>query len=254
MPEGPEISHMTYIFNNSFKNSILKNIIIQSGRYSRHPLPENFDVLMSSFPLKINSIKNKGKFIYVNFENTMILGIKLNYGHLVFEDGKQSHIKFETNKGDFYIEDLRNFCTLNVLNNDDLNKILNKIGPDLVHDKIEFESYNEVMNKRPKMKIGEFLIEQKYFSGVGNYIRCEACYESKISPFRLVGNLTENERKELFKQLIKICHSAYESLIEKDMHYKCKVYRQKMTPKGEVVISEKLEKTRNVYWVPSIQK
>ena len=134
------------------------------------------------------------------------------------------------------------------------NKILNRIGPDLVHEKVNFESYNEVMNKRPKMKIGEFLIEQKYFSGVGNYIRCEACYESKISPFRLVGNLTENERKELFKQLIKICHSAYESLIKKDMHYKCKVYRQKTTPKGEIVLSEKLEKTRNVYWVPSVQK
>jgi formamidopyrimidine-DNA glycosylase len=254
MPEGPEISYMRYIFHNAFKNKILNKIIVQSGRYTRHPLPENFDVLMNNLPLKIESIKNKGKFIYVTFENEMILGIKLNYGHLVFEDGKQCHIKFETNKGDFYIEDLRNFCTLNVLNNDDLNKILNRIGPDLIHDKIEFEFYNEILNKRPKMKIGEFLIEQKYFSGAGNYIRCEACYESKISPFRLVGNLTESERKELFKQLIKICHSAYESLIEKDVHYKCKVYRQKMTPKGEIVISEKLEKTRNVYWVPSIQK
>lgn len=253
MPEGPEISHMTYIFHNAFKNSNLQKIIIQSGRYSRHPLPENFDILMNSFPLKIISIKNKGKFIYVTFENEMILGIKLNYGHLVFQNGKQCHIKFETNKGDFYIEDLRNFCTLNVLNNDDLDKILNRIGPDLVHEKIEFEKYNEIMNKKPKMKIGIFLIEQKYFSGAGNYIRCEVCYESKISPFRLIGNINEEERKELFKQLIKICHSAYESLIKKGQHYKLKVYRQKTTPKGEVVISEKLEKTRNIYWVPSIQ-
>jgi len=254
MPEGPEISHMTYVFHNAFKNSTLQKIIIQSGRYTRHPLPENFDIFMQEFPLKLKSIQNKGKFIYVTFDNEMILGIKLNYGHLVFEDGKQCHIKFETSKGDFYIEDLRNFCTLNVLNQDDLNKILNRIGPDLVHEKIEYNHYNEIMNKRPKMKIGEFLIEQKYFSGVGNYIRCEACYESKISPFRLVKDINEEERKELFKQLIKICHSAYQSLIEKDMHYKCKVYRQKITPNNEVVISEKLEKTRNVYWVPSIQK
>lgn len=254
MPEGPEISHMTYIFHNSFKNSNLKKIIIQSGRYSRHPLPENFDLLLNDLPLKIKSIINKGKFIYINFENDMILGIKLNYGHLVFENGKQCHIKFETSKGDFYIEDLRNFCTLNVLNSESLDKILNRIGPDLIHEKINFNDYNEIMNKRPKMKIGEFLIEQKYFSGAGNYIRCETCYESKISPFRLVGNLNEKERKEIFKQLIKICHSAYKSLIEKNKHYKCKVYRQKITPNGEVVISEKLEKTRNVYWVPSIQK
>lgn len=253
MPEGPEISYMTYIFNKKYKNKILKNIVIQSGRYSRHPLPQNFDVLLKKMPLKINNIKNKGKFIYIVFENEMILGIKLNYGHLVEIDGKQSHVKFITDKGDFYIEDLRNFCTLNVLNQDDLNKILDRIGPDLVNEKVDFNTYNEIMNKRPKMKIGEFLIEQKYFSGAGNYIRCEACYESKISPFRLVGNINEDERKELFKQLIKICHSAFESLVQKGMHYKVKVYRQKVTPKGEEVVSEKLEKTRNIYWVPSIQ-
>jgi hypothetical protein len=28
MPEGPEISYMTYIFNNKFKNSILKKLLI----------------------------------------------------------------------------------------------------------------------------------------------------------------------------------------------------------------------------------
>ena len=75
MPEGPEISHMTYIFNKKYKNKTLKNIVIQSGRYSRHPLPKNFDVLLKKMPLKINNIKNKGKFIYIVFENEMILGI-----------------------------------------------------------------------------------------------------------------------------------------------------------------------------------
>ena len=60
--------------------------------------------------IKLNLIQNKGKFIYINFPNN-ILGIKLNYGHLVETNGKHSHIKFSTSKGDFYIEDLRNFCT-----------------------------------------------------------------------------------------------------------------------------------------------
>ena len=254
MPEGPEISYMTYFFNNMFKNKKLKNIIIQHGRYSRHPLPKNFDILLDNLPSKIISIKNKGKFIYITFENNMILGIKLNYGHIVTEEGKQSHIKFITDNGNFFIDDLRNFCTLHVLNDEDLLKILNRIGPDLIHDKIKFEEYNEILEKKPKMKIGVFLIEQKYFSGAGNYIRCESLYESKISPFRLNSTLNENEKKELFKQLIKICSAAYQSLIKKGQHYKLKVYRQKITPNGEEVISEKLEKSRNIYWVPSVQK
>ena len=253
MPEGPEISYMTYIFNNEFKNSSLKDIIIQSGRYSRHPLPKNFELLMEELPLKIKSIKNKGKFIYINFNCDIILGIKLNYGHLVLNEGKQSHIKFITTKGNFFIDDLRNFCTLSILNEEDLTKSLDRLGPDLIHDKIKFDEYEKIINKKPNMKIGEFLIEQKYFSGAGNYIRCETLYESKISPFRLNKNLEGDEKKEIFKNLIKICKKAYESLIEKGEHYKVKVYRQKVTPKGEEIVAQKLEKNRNMYWVPSIQ-
>ena len=253
MPEGPEISYMTYTFNKKFKNSILENIKIQSGRYSRHPLPKEFHKLTKELPLKIISIQNKGKFIYINFPNN-ILGIKLNYGHLVETNGKHSHIKFSTSKGDFYIEDLRNFCTLSILNQEELDKVLNKIGPDLIHDKIKFDSYNEAMNKKPNMKLGEFLIQQSIFSGAGNYIRSETCYESKISPYRLNKDIKLKERKEIFKQLIKIIKSAYKSLINQGTHYKCKVYQQKLTPKGEVVISQRLEKDRNIYWVPSVQK
>ena len=254
MPEGPEISNMTFIFNKKFKHSTLNNINIQSGRYSRHPLPKQFKFFLQQLPLKINSIQNKGKFIYITFSNQMILGIKLNYGHLVETNGKHSHIKFSTSIGDFYIEDLRNFCTLSILNHEELIKVLNKIGHDLIHDKITFDTYNEEMNKKPNMKLGEFLIQQSIFSGAGNYIRSETCYESKISPYRLNKDINLKERKEIFKQLLKIIKSAYKSLINKGIHYKCKVYRQKITPKGEVVISQRLEKDRNIYWVPSVQK
>ena len=236
MPEGPEISYMTH------------------GRYTRHPLPENFEMLMNDLPLKIKSIKNKGKFIYVNFENDIILGIKLNYGHLVFEDGKQCHVKFETNKGDFYIEDKRNFGTIVFLDKESLKESLSKIGPDLIHESISFDEFNQVLLKHPRTKIGHFLIEQKYFSGVGNYIRSEVLYESCISPFRLVGDLSIEEKERLFKDLIHIIHKAFELLIKSNRKYPLKIYQKKTTPKGEDIKAERLECNRNIYWVPSSQK
>ena len=254
MPEGPEISFMTYFFNDKYKNTILNDVKILSGRYTRHPLPKLFDQLLSKLPSKIIEIKNKGKFIYIILENNYFLGLKLNYGHLVNVKESQSHIEFITNKESFYIDDLRNFATISVLTEEELNDHLNKIGPDLVHELITFDQYNNVMNKHPRLKIGSFLIEQKYFSGGGNYIRAETLYESKINPFRLVKDLTTEERKIIFKNLIKICHEAYESLIKNGLHYKLKVYRQKITPNGEKVISEKFENNRNIYWVPTVQK
>jgi endonuclease VIII len=104
------------------------------------------------------------------------------------------------------------------------------------------------------MKIGQFLIEQKYFSGVGNYVRSEVLYEAKISPFRHIKDLTQLEKKDIFKHLNKVLHKAYQLLLKKQQHYPLKVYRQKITPKGEKVISERLEKNRNIYYVPEVQK
>ena len=254
MPEGPEISYMSYFFNNKYQKSILQNIIMQSGRYTRHPLPSTFNKLTNKLPSKIISIKNKGKFIYITLEDNLTLGIKLNYGHLVEYNEKHCHVKFETSKDTFYIDDLRNFFTLHSLTPEELNISLNKIGPDLIHDKISFSDYEQIMNKKSKMKIGIFLIDQKYFSGAGNYIRCEVCYESKISPFRLIGDLNEKEKEILFNNLIRICNKAYTLLIKSNKKYPKKVYQQKITPNGEIVISEKLEKNRNIYWCPSIQK
>ena len=254
MPEGPEISYMTYYFNKKFKNTILKNIKIKGGRYSRHPVPPLFDVFLKKLPSKIKNILNKGKFIYIKFTDNYNFCIKLNYAHLVEEDFKHSNIEFITNKGSFYIEDLRNFGTISILDDSQLESILNQIGPDLIHDKISFSEYEKVMDKHPKMKIGQFLIEQKYFSGVGNYVRSEVLYEAKISPFRIIKDLTQLEKKTIFKHLNKVLHKAYQLLLKKQQHYPLKVYRQKITPKGEKVISERLEKNRNIYYVPEVQK
>lgn len=253
MPEGPEISFMAYEFNKKFKNTTLTHIRILSGRYMRHPHPLKLDELNKNLPSKIEGIFNKGKFIYLKLKDNYDVGIKLNYGHLVTHDGKHSNIEFNTSKDSFYIEDMRNFGTLTILDDSQLEKELLKIGPDLIHENVSFEEYNEVLNKHPKLKIGQYLIEQKYFSGVGNYIRAEVCYEAKISPFRLVKDLTLDERKNLFKQLIKVIHKAYELLL-KDKKYHMKVYKKKETPLGEKVISQRLEKNRNIYWVPSVQK
>ena len=53
MPEGPEVRYMVAELNQYFKNSTLKKVKINSGRYSKKP-PENFDKFNKSLPTKIN--------------------------------------------------------------------------------------------------------------------------------------------------------------------------------------------------------
>ena len=189
----------------------------------------------------------------MELENNYILGIKLNYGHLVEDFGKQCHIEFDTSKGIFYMDDLRNFGTLSVLDEESLKKQLNSIGPDLLNEEVKYDEFYEKLKKNPKNKIGEFLINQKYFSGAGNYVRCEALYEAKISPFRLNKDLKDDEIKEIFKCTRNILKKAFLCLKDDGKHIVKKVYKKSYTPKKEEVIRDKLEKTRNIYWVPSVQ-
>ena len=254
MPEGPEISYMVYTFNKKYNHSKLENIKVLSGRYSRHPLPKGFDDFLSKLPSKIENIKNKGKFIYITLENNSILGIKLNYGHLVTKFEKHCHIEITTSKGIFYIQDVRNFATLSFLNKDTLQEQLNKIGTDLLNEKVSLEEFTQKVKKHPRMKIGMFLIKQDYFSGVGNYVRSEALYIAKISPFRLNKDLSDDEIKEIYDAVLYILKKAFSCLKDHGKHIVKKVYEQKMTPNNEEVIREKLEPTRNIYWVPSVQK
>ena len=254
MPEGPEINFMTYTIHKKYHNALLNDIKVVSGRYTRHPLPEGFDNLVEHLPSKIESIKNKGKFIYMTLKDNSILGIKLNYGHLVEEDGKHCNIHFETSKGTFYMDDVRNFGTLTVLNKETLQNQLDKIGPDLLNETVSFKEFETKVKKHPKIKIGIFLIKQEYFSGIGNYVRAESLYIAKISPFRLNKDLSDNEIKDIYEAVLYILRKAFSCLKDHGTNIIKKVYEQKTTPDNEPVIREKLETARNIYWVPSIQK
>ena len=257
MPEGPEVSVMVYQLNKRFKNSTLKGIQFHGGRYTRHPLPEEYKQFTEKLPSKIISINNKGKFIYFKLENNINLCISLSLsGHIVFEKRKYSHYEFiMKDNSSFFIDDLRNFARLYFYTDKQLDEKLSKIGPDVLHDKISFKEFKDRLIKKGKVPVGIAIIDQKVISGVGNYIRSDALYCAKISPYRLVKDLREIELKTLFQSIKKIIKMSYqEQLKSNDIHsYKFYVYGRKVTDKGEKVVRERLEKNRNIYWVPEVQ-
>ena len=110
-----------------------------------------------------------------------------------------------------YIKSLRDNLILNI-DKLSLEKQLKSIGPDLLNEEVNYENFYEKVKKHPNMKIGEFLINKKYFSGAGNYVRCEALYDAKISPFRLNKDLKDEEIKDIFKCTKNVLQKAFKSL------------------------------------------
>ena len=257
MPEGPEAKFMTYQLSKLFLNSKLSNILFTSGRYTRHPKPKLYKQFINHLPSNISNIQSKGKFIYFTLNNNWFIFVTLGMsGHFILDDIKHSNIKFITNHGNFFINDVRNFATINFSNSiSDLSKKLNSLGPDPLSDNISCKKlfFKLKSIKNQNTFISDLLLNQKFISGIGNYIRAESLFLSKLSPFRKIKNIKYKEFCSLIKNIKFIMKKSFKTQINNGIHsYKFYVYKRKFTSNGTPITKTK-NNGRTIWWVPKIQ-
>lgn len=264
MPEGPEVTIMVKQMSKFFKNSRLKDVLIHHKKYESKL--GNKRAFYKSLPSKIKEISNKGKFVYMKLANGWSLGFTPGMtGHFWIPEKskdfktaegymynyKYDHIELITSDGKVYFNDPRRFGHFYVFQNDDeLNKKLKTLGPDLLKDlpKMSQADFNERLGRfKPNKNIAEALLDQKFIAGVGNYIRADALYEAKISPKRKIGSLTLNDKKRLKNALEKIGKNSFNAQ-KKGLHtYKFKIY-------GKTGAKQERDKlNRTIWWDPKRQ-
>jgi len=118
---------------------------------------------------------------------------------------------------------------------------------------------------KSRNSIAEVLMDQGAFSGVGNYIRAEALYLSKLSPFRPAHKLSEDELKTLCQSIITVMEESYQHQGATIHTYKTafgeegkystlfKVYGQEKDPLGNKIITQKTPDKRTIHWCPAVQ-
>jgi endonuclease-8 len=73
-----------------------------------------------------------------------------------------------------------------------------QLGPDPLRPGFDPEAATaRVLAYEPSARIGEALNDQSLLAGVGNVIRIEACFLPRISPWRRVGQLSEEEARAI---------------------------------------------------------
>ena len=195
MPERAEVQVFCDALQKNFGEASILNIEYIGGRF----LKEN----KQPIKLPINNIEfnARGKLLFVKSSDSDInlcftLGMT---GSFSPKRGKHSAIKFETSKGGFFFDDIRHFGTFRILNSFELENKLNKLKWDPLK-----EDYSKIIigsiKKFSKKDICSILLNQDIFSGVGNYLRAEILYDSKISPFRKVENLTDTDIVNILKR------------------------------------------------------
>lgn len=287
-PERAEVE----VVSDQLKDLIIGKTLIdikydKYSRYSKGGIPD-FSCL--KFPYQCIEIKTRGKKIIFTLESDKdqvfllsFLGMTgrwlvkpIDHSNLWLEFGsiKQSDDgKSEVKECDFkiYFDDSRHFGTFTVYpDRKSLDAFLKRTtGPDLLTDDVTLEEWTKkIKNPRTKNKaICLFLLDQKQFSGIGAYLRAEILYACKISPFRKLCELSDEDIKTLLitsKEKIKASYEA-NGLTIKDYlapdgsrgEFKQVIYDKKEDPLGNPVVKEKDSKAqsaRTIHWVPLIQK
>lgn len=255
MPEGPEVKKIGEYLNNFFIDNTIKSVKILKGRYVNKQPPCGFYYFIEKLPLKSLSCNTKGKFIYILLENNIFIFNTLGMsGFWTTNKSKHSNVEFVTQKGTIYFTDQRNFGTLKfIFTKNELQLKLLAIGPDLLDESLQFEDfYKRITIKRNQNKmIAKVLMDQKTISGIGNYLRSEILWHTKMSPFTLVNKLSKNKIKELFEISRKVIWSFYnihkslkKNIITRNEMHKYNffnIYSQEYDKLGNKVSKEKID-------------
>ncbi len=286
MPEGPECTTIAKQLDSKLKSSYLVDIDILSGRYLKK-LPEKYDEFTSVLPIKINSIKNKGKFIYASLEKDWYIYITLGMsGSFKVHSNKYERIKFiyikENNNTQYencvYFSDMRNFGTLKFVQGfNHIKKKLNSLGPDMLNNPCSLDDWLKLCDKHKNKSLVNFLMTQSVISGVGNIYKSESLFLSRLFPANKIKECSTEELTNLYNSVIKVLKTAYVtggSTIStysdifsrvgtytnidreiKDISLgSVMVYGKKEDPFGNPISKVVLDDRRTTYYSPKLQK
>jgi formamidopyrimidine-DNA glycosylase len=239
MPEIIEVKNYADFISKKIKNKQLLNIKIINGRYKNHKPFELYNKIKRNLPLLVLNVNTKGKFMYIKFEKNFYIGITLGLSGGWFYKKNNSNklihgihpemfskekveiyinnaikhinVEFQFEFGTLYFYDQLSFGTIKIFNEEELNIKLNKIGLDIMDVNTTLEMFiNKIMQKKNLKKlIGNILLNQKLISGVGNYLRADSLWLSKISPFRKIKDLTNDDLSKLYYNLRLLTWTIY---------------------------------------------
>ncbi len=212
MPEGPEIKRLADAIRGVVGGHVVTEVEIAAKAFKRYE--------KELLGKRVEAIEPRGKATVFVFEGdyNVFTHLKL-YGRWVFvEAGKKvettRQIKFgiKTNHGAVYL------CSspdVTVLHDEDLEEhpYLASLGPDVLDDSVDVELLLERI-KRPEWKkvpLGKLMLEQKFSAGVGNYLRSEILFVSKMRPEVRPRDLDDTRLRDLLEHWIAIPRRSYEA-------------------------------------------
>ncbi len=216
MPELPEVEIVKQSLIKNIKSQKILKVIVRN-RNLRFRIPKNFKSILQN--KKIINIRRFSKYIIIELSNKSYCILHLgmsgtihiikekkrnfvtnsSFYHSPFLPKKHNHVEFIFNKLRLIYNDPRRFGYFKILNDHlKLKNFIKNYGIEPFNKKFNY-SYVKSKLKNKKKNIKNYLLDQKFVSGIGNIYASEILFESKINPKKKSCNLSEDELKNMVK-------------------------------------------------------
>lgn len=224
MPEGPEVRVVADVIESLclgkkiIETAIVENVPGVLHRYGREK-PKNWDFVTKPFFIK--AVRTQGKLVSLDIMKDsydtdrdrvllITLGMSGDFQHNAIKEKHCRYaFKFESGE-DLSFIDPRCFGTLRIVTPTEAQKLESKIGWDLLTGPMPEERWTQLKYKLGNCEVGETLLEQKHFAGLGNIYRAEVLIRAGVHPLRLISQLSKEEWSSINKLSAQILRRAYE--------------------------------------------
>ena len=240
MVEGPEIRKMSDRMNYIVGQTLSNIRITKHSRYQKTGI-RNINFIKRNE--KIRKLFVIGKKIFIRLKTYIIIFNMAMDGTLTPYKDQYNTMTFVLSNTIFYMNDKRNFGTIIVDNLNTLKSYIDKLGYDPIYHRSW--SHKHVYNRfispfRSKQPLAKKLMDQRIFAGIGNYLRAEILYDSRIDPECKFDNLPYNFWSKIIGSYRKKYTESYEEYII------MRAYKRKDNPN---IISRKV-RDRTLWYDP----
>ena len=221
MPELPEVEIVRKSLSKNIKGKVITKVE-ENNRNLRVKIEKKFEEKLKK--KKIKKIDRFSKYIIIVFFDNSFFLIHLGMSgtiHLLKKKNKNkftntsfyhsphlpkkhNHVEIELQNISLIYNDPRRFGYLLYFDNKkQLQKKFKSYGPEPFSKKFNLEYILKYFQNKHK-NIKNFLLDQKFVSGLGNIYASEVLFESKIYPLKSASLLTNNQLKKIIKYSKKV--------------------------------------------------
>ena len=214
MPELPEVEIVRQSLNKKIKQKKVKKVIVRNKNL-RIKIPKNFENFLKNKEIKRVNRYSKYLILYLSNNEYCLIHLGMSGTIHLLENHKKNYLTNTSFYNSFFLPNKHNhveiiFEGLKLVYNDPrrfgffqiirnkklLKKKFNKLGPEPFQLKFNGEYIYSYFRKKKK-NIKNFLLDQKFVSGIGNIYASEILFLCCINPVKNASLLSREDCKKI---------------------------------------------------------